>query len=178
MSTRPRIAVWVAVPTLVVMAAFIAILAFTDDGDAPSPLLGRQAPPIESTTIDGEAFSLDDYRGQFVIVNFFAPWCIPCVREHPELDNFQRRHAAAGDAELVSVVFDAEVESVREFFADNGGDWPVATDDDQRIALDWGVTGLPESYLVAPDGIVLTKITGGVTAADLDALLAQAQGQS
>ena len=173
---RSRIALWIAIPVLVVMTAFIAVLAFSDDDPAASPLLGRQAPSIVSTTIDGEDFDLDAYRGQFVLVNFFAPWCVPCVREHPELVNFERRQSVGGDVAVVSVVFDAEVDAVRTFFDDNGGDWPVVTDPDKIIQLDYGVTGLPESYLIAPDGIVLTKITGGVTAADLDALLASVQG--
>ena len=61
-----------------------------------------------------------------------------------------------------------EPTQVRDFFADNGGDWPVVVDPDGRIALGYGVSGVPESYLVAPDGTVVTKFVGGVTARGLD----------
>lgn len=176
---RPKIAVYVAVPLLVVMLAFVAVLALSDPGGkdlTDSPLLGRQAPDIAGETIHGEAFDLADQRGQWVLVNFFQTTCIPCVREHPELVEFSKNHAEEGDASVVSVVFESTVSSVETFFADNGGDWPVVNDPDGFLALEYGVSGVPESYLIAPDGTVATKIIGGVTVADLETLLDQAQG--
>ena len=169
---------WVAAAVLVVMAGFVVVLAAgssSDDRAASSPLLGRQAPPIVASTLDGESFALDGLRGRFVVVNFFATWCIPCIREHPELVEFERRNAEADDTAVVSVVFDDRPETVRQFFADNGGDWPVVTDPDGRIAVSYGVAGVPESYLVAPDGTVVTKIVGGVTADELDDLVDRAR---
>ncbi len=173
-----RLATWVAVPVLVVMLGFLLVLAVSDGGsadDSPSPLLGRLAPPIEGETVDGETFDLDDHDGEFVVVNFFATWCIPCRREHPELVNFQQRHAAAGDADVVSVVYDAKVSTVVEFFEENGGDWPVVTDPVGRTALEYAVTGVPESFLVDPDGIVVWHTRSGVTASGLDQVLRSAQ---
>jgi cytochrome c biogenesis protein CcmG/thiol:disulfide interchange protein DsbE len=173
-----RLAVWVAVPVLVVMIGFIVVLATSDSGDdvASSPLLGRQAPALAGDTIDGETYDLADHRGEWVLVNYFAPWCVPCIREHPELVNFEERHRAAGDASVVSVVYDSDLDAVREFFDDNGGEWPVVTDPEGRVALDWGVEGVPESYLVAPDGTVVYFEKQGVTATGLDRALAQVQG--
>jgi len=159
-----------------VLAAFIGVLATGgDDGGVRSTLIGRPAPGIAGETIDGEAYDLADRRGEFVVVNFFATWCVPCIREHPELVEFERRHRETGDASVVSVVFDSRAEQVRDFFAEYGGDWPVVLDPDGRTALQYGVTGVPESYLLAPDGTVLLKIEGGVTAAALEDLLEQVQ---
>lgn len=178
MTGRRRLGPWIAGGVLVVLAAFVAVLATGGDDDgARSPLIGRPAPTIESETIDGASYDLSDHRGEFVVVNFFATWCVPCIREHPELVEFERRHREAGDASVVSVVFDSRTDQVREFFDENGGEWPVVLDPDGRTALQYGVSGVPESYLLAPDGTVLIKIEGGVTADDLDRLLAQAQGQ-
>lgn len=173
---RRRIGPWIAGAVLFVLAAFIGVLATGGDDDGVrSTLIGRPAPGIAGETIDGEAYDLADRRGDFVVVNFFATWCVPCIREHPELVEFERLHREAGDASVVSVVFDSRLEQVREFFDENGGDWPVVPDPDGRTALQYGVTGVPESYLIGPDGIVLAKIEGGVTVEALDDLLTQVQ---
>ncbi|CAN5536533.1 hypothetical protein BH20ACT2_BH20ACT2_20010 [soil metagenome] len=175
---RPGTIALVAVAVGVVLAVFIVVLATRDpssDRTVDSPLLGRLAPAIVGETVDGGRFDLDDHQGRFVLVNFFASWCVPCIREHPELVSFAERHARAGDAEVVSVVFGDEVEDVRAFFDEQGGDWPVVTNDDGRLALEYAVAGVPESYLIAPDGTVIYKIVGGVTSTGLDRLLAEAQ---
>lgn len=168
---------WVAVVVGIVLVALVAVLATRDPATtrlAQSPLVGEAAPPIDGTTIHGDAFTLTDLDGQWVLVNYFATWCVPCQREHPDLVEFDRRHEAAGDARVVSVVFDDDPGAVRRFFAREGGDWPVVTDDG-RIALDYGVAGIPESYLIDPDGVVVAKITGGVRADGLEGLLADAK---
>ena len=63
------------------------------------------------------------------------------------------------------------------FFAENGGDWPVLVEDTGGIAVRYGVTGVPESYLVAPTGVVASKVIGGVRADDLDAIIDQLVGR-
>jgi cytochrome c biogenesis protein CcmG/thiol:disulfide interchange protein DsbE len=136
-----------------------------------SPLVGRAAPPIVATDLDGDAFDLTSLRGRWVVLNFFATWCAPCRQEHPELLSFSRRHAQAGDATVVSVVYDDDRDAVAAYFEENGGDWPVVAGDAGRIALDYGVAGVPESYLVDPNGFIAAKITGGVTGLGLDELL-------
>jgi len=176
--SRPRIGPWVAGAVLVVLAGFVAALATGgDEREVRSSLIGAPAPDIAGDTIDGGSYALGDQRGQYVVVNFFATWCVPCIREHPELVEFEERHRAEGDASVVSVVFDSRPEQVREFFEREGGEWPVVLDPDGRTALQYGVAGVPESYLLAPDGTVLVKIEGGVTADDLDRLLRQVQGE-
>ncbi|MFP5579515.1 MAG: TlpA family protein disulfide reductase [Acidimicrobiia bacterium] len=173
---RRRIGPWIAGAVLVVLAAFIGVLATGgDDGGVRSTLIGRTAPGIAGDTIDGATYDLAQHRGEFVVVNFFATWCVPCIREHPELVDFEERHRETGDASVVSVVFDSRPQQVREFFAEYGGEWPVVLDPDGRTALEYGVTGVPESYVLAPDGTVLLKIEGGVTAAALEDLLEQVQ---
>lgn len=173
---RRRTALFVAVPVAVVVGLLIAALATRSpatDRRTASPLIGEPAPAIVGETLEGDRFDAGERQGRWLLVNFFASWCVPCRREHPELREFAAEHAEAGDAEVVSVVFGDEPSDARRFFDENGGDWPVVLDDDGRIALDYGVAGVPESYLVDPLGVVRVKITGGVTRDGLDELLGE-----
>lgn len=180
---RRGVVLGVAVLVAVLTVAFVAVLATRDpaqDRSTDSPLVGEVAPPLTGLTIApadsvGTAFDLDRLRGQWVVVNFFATWCVPCVVEHPELVEFSERHAEVGDASVVSVVFDDEADDVAAFFDEEGGTWPVI--DGDAVILDWAVAAVPESFLVSPDGIVAAKITGGVTADALDELIGQVQGE-
>ncbi len=165
---RARPARWIAVSVGVVALGLVVLFATREPLGArfgQSPLVGQPAPELTGTTLTGAAaggtFDLADHRGRWVLVNFFATWCVPCRVEHPELVRFSE---AAGDGALVvSVVFDDEAEDVRRFFEERGGDWPVVDDPEARIALDYGVTGLPETFVVDPRGVVVHKFVGGVT---------------
>lgn len=159
----------------VVLATFAVVLATRPSASTravESPLIGRPAPLIVAPTVDGGRVNISDFRGRWVLVNYFATWCVPCRREHPDLVRFAERHKALGEAEVIGVVFADNFEAVRSFRRDNGGDWPMAEDPDGKIALAWGVTGVPESFLVDPAGIVRAKVLGGVTDARLEDLLA------
>jgi cytochrome c biogenesis protein CcmG/thiol:disulfide interchange protein DsbE len=167
-----RRAVWIVAPVAVVMLLFIVLLATRDRGDtafASFNLEGEVAPAIVGTTLEGDEFDLDDYRGGFVIVNFFQTTCIPCRQEHPELVAFQEAYAPSGFATIVSVAFDDRPSNIREFFDDFGGDWPVIATDTGPIAVAYGVPLVPESVLIAPDGEVITKLLGGIRKTDLEA---------
>jgi cytochrome c biogenesis protein CcmG/thiol:disulfide interchange protein DsbE len=154
----------------------VAVLATRESAGtraADSPLLGKPAPDVTGETIDGDKVGLAQFRGKWVLVNFFATWCIPCRQEHPDLIRFSNQHRQAGDLEVVGVVYDDSLAAVRDFRRKEGGDWPLLADPNGRIALDFGVSGVPESYLISPDGTVAAKVIGGVQAAALDDLLAR-----
>ncbi len=168
----PRTVLWATLAAAVVLIGLFAVLLTDGDISEGNPRVGEAAPVIRATTLDGERFDLDDHLGRWVVVNFFATWCPPCIEEHPELVEFAERHEAAGDAAVVSVTHKEPVGVIEEFFDAEGGDWPVVTDDDGRIAIDYAVLGLPESFLITPAGFVATQINGGVTADGLDALIA------
>jgi len=175
-----RLALWVAAAVGVLSLGLIVVLATADSdtNGVETDLIGEVAPLVAGETLAGETYDLDDQRGQWVLVNFFQTTCIPCVREHPELVEFAERHAETGDASVVSVVFDDTTTAVEEFFADFGGDWPVVVGDTGTTALDYGVVAVPESYLVAPSGVVAWKGVGGVTADGLDDVIASLTGEA
>jgi cytochrome c biogenesis protein CcmG/thiol:disulfide interchange protein DsbE len=173
-STRP-VGVLVAVLVVVAIVGFLVVVLATREPAAnriaDSPLVGRPAPAVSGTTLDGDSFDLANESGRWTLVNFFATWCAPCRQEHDDLVAFDERHRALGDAGVVSIVFNDDPSDARAFFEDNGGTFPVIIGDDGDIALDYGVAKVPESYLVAPNGVIAAKIIGGVTEAGLEDLL-------
>lgn len=145
---------------------------------AASPLVGRPVPAISAETLDGPTFDIERLTGRWVLINVFATWCVPCRTEHPELVRFDEVHRARGDAAVVGIIYDDDPDAVRQFRDAEGGDWPMLLDPEGQIALSLGVSGVPESFLIAPDGRVVSKITGGVRFAELEVLLAKAQNPS
>jgi len=168
---RSRLAIWIVVPMAVTMGLFLILLATRDPSTTRvkhSRLIGGVAPAITGTAIDGTHFDLDNERGRWVVVNFFSTTCVPCQIEHPELVKFQVAHEPAGDATVVSVAFDDSADNVRRFFERNGGDWPVLASNTGTYAVSYGVARVPESYLIAPSGLVVDKLTGGIRQQDLE----------
>ncbi len=169
--TRPTLIAAVVVG--IVVALLVVLLATRDPAGeriASADLVGKQAPAIGGEVVVGEPFDLGA-TDRWVVVNFFATWCVPCIREHPELRAFSEEHAETGDARVVSVVYDEKAAEVKDFFEREGGDWTVFDADEGRTAFEWGVAKVPESYLVSPTGIVVERFVGGVTQQGLDATI-------
>jgi cytochrome c biogenesis protein CcmG/thiol:disulfide interchange protein DsbE len=124
-----------------------------------NPLIDKAAPEIVGTTLDGKSFNIDQLRGEWVVVNFFATWCVPCQEEHPSLVSFDRRHTQADDGvQLVSVVFNDDIAAVRDFYDKNGGEYPVVNGDQGHLALEYSVIRVPDTYIIDPLGVVRARI--------------------
>jgi cytochrome c biogenesis protein CcmG/thiol:disulfide interchange protein DsbE len=177
--SRRRIAPWIALAVAVVVAALFVVLAQADGGDAESaatPLMGKVAPAVSGTTIDGEPWELSRRKGSWVVLNFFQSTCVPCKEEHPELVRFaeQQRSLDRDGAELYTIVYsDDDVGSVRKFFADNGGDWPVVLDPRGSIGVEFQVNKVPETWIISPEGVVVYRTIQKVEADSLSALMQQ-----
>lgn len=171
---------FLSIAIAVLLAVFIGVLATREpsqDRETKSPLVGEVAPAVRGVSLTtGESFDLDALRGEWVVVNFFATWCVPCRVEHPELLSFSRRHAEAGDAAVVSVVFDDDPDDVEQYFRDNDSTWAVIDGSGTGVILDYAVAQVPESFIVSPTGYVVAKVTGGVTSVGLDQLLDRLSG--
>ncbi len=166
---RGRVAPFVALAVAIVLAGLFVVLASSDTGgdkQVQSFLLGRPAPSVVSTTLDDQPFDLSRRKGSWVVLNFFDPTCVPCVDEHPELIALAEQQSQIdGGAELYTIISArGSDESVREFFADNGGSWPVIRDPDGGVSVDFGVAQVPETWIIDPTGVVRRRFAGPVTA--------------
>lgn len=159
---------WIAAIVGVAVVALIVLFATAPRGkeaDTSGAVVGKLAPALGGTTADGTTVDLDKYRGKWVLLNFFATWCPPCVAEHPELVKLSQ--VPGNPVQVVSVAFDDPADKVKEFFAQKGGEWPVVVDGTEGSTLDYAVVKLPESYLIDPEGKVSQKLVGGITAAEV-----------
>jgi cytochrome c biogenesis protein CcmG/thiol:disulfide interchange protein DsbE len=175
---RRRSQLWAAIGVGAAAIGLVVVLANAPPATnvaATSPLLGHAAPDVAGPSVlSGQPADLAGDRGRFMLVNFFATWCIPCRQEHSEFVAFMQRHQSAQDIGLIMVVFNDEPAKVRDWFAAHGGSWPAVADPGGVIALSYGITGVPETFLIDPHGVVVAKVVGAVTAVGLDRLLAKA----
>ncbi len=161
--TRRRLAIGAGVVVLVAVVAF----ALQPAGDS----IGEVAPTFETFDLQGEPVRLADYQGRPVLINFWASWCVPCRREFPLLKEAE----AAGQVDILGVVFQDTREAAADFMADQGATWPGLVDPDGDIAEAYGVVlgrGLPVTAAVTPDGHLAARHIGELRRSDLDDLIA------
>jgi cytochrome c biogenesis protein CcmG, thiol:disulfide interchange protein DsbE len=146
----------------------VGLLAYgfrTDPRAVPSPLVGRPAPTFELTTFDGKAVRLESLRGKVVVLNFWASWCYPaCYEEAPVLQASWLRAEAQGVMVLGVAIQDKDPASL-EFIQRFGLTFPNAPDPTGRVSIDYGVYGVPETFVIDRRGVIRRKHVGAVTEA-------------
>ena len=121
--------------------------------------------------LQGNAQSLSQYQDQWVIVNFWATWCGPCIRELPELVSFADRHL--GSAQVVGIAFEkTPIDEIRSFVARFGVNYPVLIIGEEPLVPMEPLKGLPSTFLVSPEGLVVHSHVGPVTEDELTEWLA------
>jgi len=125
--------------------------------------VGEVAPDSPLPRLEGGGSgSLADYRGQWVLVNFWASWCEPCKEEAPALEEFQQQHGG-GSFTVLGIDSRDLTSDGREFVREYGLTYPQLRDGDGDSAHDFGTTGVPENYLIDPNGKVRLLVRGPVT---------------
>lgn len=149
-----------------------------------SPLIGQPAPAREVPYLERPgAMSLAQLRGQVVVINFWASWCVPCREEHPALVSAAREYRAAG-VTFVGVNYQDGRDSAIGFLDElgRGESYRYVTDPESRLALDFGVFGVPETFFLDRTGRIIAKITGAsdyaLMSRVLEAVLAGRQPRS
>jgi cytochrome c biogenesis protein CcmG/thiol:disulfide interchange protein DsbE len=128
--------------------------------EIPSALIGTKAPSLNLPPLDGAnlpALTDTAVKGKLTLVNVFASWCIPCRDEHPVL----RELAKDDRLNIVAINYKDKSDNALRFLGELGNPFKaIGIDPNGKAAIDWGVYGIPESYLVAPDGTILYKRVG------------------
>lgn len=151
---------------LALLASLVAVFALTIDRDSSlvrSVLIDKPVPQFTLAPVDGlgsPGFSAADLTGAPTLVNVFASWCVPCRDEHPLLEKIK----AETGIRLFGINHSDAPENARAFLAELGNPYDaVGADRDRRVSIDWGVYGVPETFLVNAEGVIVFKHVGPLT---------------
>lgn len=154
------------------VAVFLGLVAFfwrglsLDPSKVPSPLVGKPVPVFALPPLSDAkpGLATEDLKGRVTLVNFFASWCVPCRAEHPLLMDLAKR----SDLEIVAINYKDKPEDALRWLAALGDPYKrIGVDADGRASIDWGVYGVPESYLVDRAGVIRFKQVGPFTQKDI-----------
>lgn len=171
---------WVIAPLAVfgvLVVVFLFALQTGDPSKLPSALIGKAAPatqfaPLEGLVADGKAVpgftSVDLVTGKPIVVNFWASWCVPCAEEQPLLVELQKRTGV----QLYGVNYKDDPVAARRFLGRYGNPFTaVGVDDKGRGAIEWGVYGMPETFVLNGKGEIVFKHVGPVSPQSIEAKL-------
>lgn len=156
---------------LILLVALVSVFAFSIDRDTTlvrSVLVDKPVPDFALPAVEGldaPGFDTAALRGEVTVVNVFASWCIPCRDEHPLLETLK----AQTGVRLFGINHSDAPENARAFLAELGNPYDaIGADRDRRVSIDWGVYGVPETFLVDADGVITYKHVGPLTPAAIE----------
>jgi cytochrome c biogenesis protein CcmG/thiol:disulfide interchange protein DsbE len=157
----------------IVLAVVLASRFGVDPALVDSPLIGKPAPLFDLEHLDGSgSTALADLRGEIVVVNFFASWCLECRKEHPDLVAASDSFAGKG-VTFVQIGYQEEPETSLAYLEEAGTSAATRylADPGSRTAIAYGVFGIPETFFIDPDGVVVGKVIGEADALILGATI-------
>jgi cytochrome c biogenesis protein CcmG, thiol:disulfide interchange protein DsbE len=165
----------------IVLAVFLALGLKGKPGEIPSPLLNKPAPAFSAPKLNApnEKLSQADLRGKVWLFNVWASWCVSCGAEHPVINQLAQQQAAI----IVGLNYKDDPDAAKKWLETLGNPYNDSVmDADGRIGIDWGVYGVPETFVMDKQGNVRYKHTGPVTEEDVQQiflpLIAKLQAES
>lgn len=156
---------WFLIPLLVfaVLVFFLARGLTKDPSYVPSPLVGKPAPTFNLPQLHDAklSFAPEDLQGRVWLLNVWASWCVSCREEHPVLVNFARTH---GDVPLIGLDYKDQRNDAIAWLKQHGNPYVLSVfDADGRVGIDYGVYGVPETYVIDQAGVIRYKHVGPLT---------------
>lgn len=150
---------------LAILIPTVALLYFSltrDPRTLPSTLVGKRAPDFTLESLDGEKTSLASTRGSPVVLNFWSTWCNTCEAEYQLLRRAAGVYSPQG-VKFLEVLYEDTPQNAKAFIATQGESAPVLLDPGLKTSIDYGVSGVPETFFINTDGIILYKHSGMLT---------------
>lgn len=146
----------------VVLLAFLAVGLTLNPKEVPSPLIGKPAPAFRVAQLQAENSTIapEDMRDKVWLLNVWSSWCVSCREEHPVLVDFARQNLVP----IIGLNYKDKREDGLAWLAERGNPYLVsAYDREGNVGIDWGVYGVPETFVIDKQGIIRYKHTGPVT---------------
>lgn len=145
-----------------VIVAVIAIVGFLISGleGKATTTPGDKAVDFELKDIDGNTYKLSDFKGQTVVLNFFATWCQPCVDEAPELEAFGAEYE---DAQLIIIAKGESKKRMEKYITEANSKLLYVLDTKEETSKDYSVIGQPETLIINKDGVIVERFSGPTT---------------
>lgn len=166
--TKKRLLFFAPALVFLGIAVFLAIGLFKDPSELPSALLDKPVPAFELPPLAGRAMptglATDDLKGEVTLVNVFASWCVPCRVEHPHITQL-----ADEGVKVHAINYKDQPQAAVDWLQRLGDPYAaVGADVDGRVAIEWGVYGVPETFVVDADGTIVHKHVGPIQERDLE----------
>jgi cytochrome c biogenesis protein CcmG/thiol:disulfide interchange protein DsbE len=171
----------VSLSIFTVAAAFIGLLVYglsLDQKKVPPANLDKAAQPFRVAWLggkellpsaSGDHFRLEDFKGKPLVLNFWASWCVSCREEARELERFHQQYKS--DVMVVGIAIQDEKDAAEKFAQYFGKTYILGLDEDGKASIDYGVSGVPETFLIDRNGVIRHKEIGPVSVAMLKGLL-------
>jgi len=151
----------------IVLAVLLVRGLFLDPHKIPSPLVGKPLPAFRLPSLENpkKIIGNQDLRNRVVVINVWASWCVTCKQEHPVLMDLARRNIAP----IIGLNYKDPPRDAIAVLKKDGNPYEVSLmDSDGRTGIDWGVYGVPETFILDKDGIIRYKHIGAITQADVE----------
>lgn len=155
---------------IVVIVIVVGVLGFLMSGleGKATTTAGDKSIDFELKDVEGKSYKLSDFKGQPVVLNFFATWCQPCIDEAPELEAFGNDYK---DAQLIIVAKGESKKRMEKYIEDENSKLLYLLDTKEEVSNNYSVIGQPETLIINKDGVIVERFTGPTTKANLIKLI-------
>ena len=156
---------WMAAGVIILIVAALLVYAVAA-GPSEPPMVGSPVPDFQFTALDGSSMDLAASRGTVVVVNFFSSWCDPCREEAAALEQTWRAYQGQ-EVQFYGIAYKDADSKAQAFLDEFGVSYPSTVDTSNRVAREYGVTGVPETFVVDRNGLLVRHFLGPITQAQL-----------
>ena len=166
---------WMAAGAIALIVAALLVYGIVATPSEP-PQVGSPVPDFEFTALDGSSMNLGAHNGEIVVVNFFASWCDPCRQEAADLEQAWLAYQDQG-VQFYGIAYKDADSKAQAFLDEFGVSYPSTVDTSNRTARDYGVTGVPETFVIDREGLLVHHFLGPITQAQLSREIERALNQ-